>query len=559
MTIRVLSSDLSSQISAGEVIDRPSSVVKEIIENSIDANSKNIIVEIEKNGFKSIVLKDDGFGIDRHELLLAITRHATSKINSFSDLEKINTFGFRGEALASIRAVSRFTLISSNRVNNIAWKIYSEGFVDDDKMVLQPIAHPKGTTVIVENLFYNIPIKLKFIKNKKFEFLKICEIFKKIALSHFYINFSLIHNKKIVVQYNALKKLSDKINRLKDVFLDKINLSNILEINAKAYNIVLFGWISYPQCSNFFNKIQYCYVNNRYIHNNLIMNAIRSAYNEMAGNKNISFILYLTIPPHEIDVNIHPTKNEIIFNHSDIVYSFIYDTILRTLKKNKDKYLFQVKTLPYFKKNIIKDKNIIKKIDQKFLFNKYVKKKHSSFPSLLIIFRQYYGLLYQYDDFSLISLPLAEAIVKKYQLRINLKEKITPKCCLTNIQVNISVEEYIILLNNQKILLLFGFHFVFKKNYITLKSIPVFFKKRNTDFMISNFFRFLVLKKRVLISDIVDWLYMNVFIELKHWNYIDGTSVLVKIQYYCPFLFENPPPNLLQKININSALYMLKI
>lgn len=335
MPIRILSSDLSSQISAGEVIDRPASVVKEIIENSIDANAKNINIEIEKNGFKSIILKDDGLGIDQKELLLAITRHTTSKINSLSDLDVIKTFGFRGEALASIRAISRFTLISFNGFNDVAWKIYSEGFIDNDKIVLEPIAHPRGTTFLVENLFYNIPVKLKFIKNKKLEFLKIYEIFKKIALSHFYINFSLKNNKKTIARYGALKKSNNKINRLQDVLSNQIDINEFLEITSIIDNITLFGWVSYPRYFNNLKKIQYCYVNNRYIRNSLILNAVCSAYEEIIGNNYVSFVLYVIIPSNEININIHPTKNEIIFNRSNIVYTFIYDTVLYNLKKIK--------------------------------------------------------------------------------------------------------------------------------------------------------------------------------------------------------------------------------
>ncbi|QCI20108.1 DNA mismatch repair endonuclease MutL [Buchnera aphidicola (Brevicoryne brassicae)] len=551
MPIRILSSDLSSQISAGEVIDRPASVIKEIIENSIDANAKNINIEIEQNGFKSIFLNDDGFGIDQKELLLAITRHATSKINSLSDLDSINTFGFRGEALASIKAVSRFTLISSNRPNNVAWKIYSEGFIDS-KIVLQPIAHPQGTTVLVENLFYNIPVKLKFIQNQKLEFLKIFEVIKKIALSHFHINFSLKHNKKIIVQYNALKNSNNKIDRLKDVFLNKININELLEIKSKIYNIMLFGWISYPRYFNNLKKIQYCYVNNRYIRNNLIVNAVCSAYKEIVGNKYVSFVLYLTVPSNEIDINIHPTKNEIVFNKFDIIYTFIYNSILHNLKKNQNKYLLKITSLSFSKKNI-------KKKEKNITFDSFFKKYDCSFQRLLIVVRKYYGLIHQYDNFSLISFPLAQAIIKKYQLKIDIKEKKIPKYFLANIKINLIFKEYSILLNHQEELLLFGFYLIFKKNYVILKFIPVCFMNKNIDITISKFFKFLFVKRRVSISDIINWFYINLFIELKNWNYTDGISVLLQMQYYCPFLLKNPPPRLLQKININSALCMLKI
>jgi len=344
MTIHILPTDLSSQISSGKIIERPASVIKEIIENSIDAGSKNINIAIEKSGLKSIIVNDDGYGIKKKELLLAVTRHATSKINVLSDLDSISTFGFRGEALANIRAVSRLTLISCYDSKEIGWKIYSEGFMHNKDIILQPIAHPKGTTIIIENLFYNIPVRLKFIKNEKLEFIQIFKVIKKIALSHFHINFSLKHNKKLILQYNAVK---NKKNRLKDV-LNTFDINKMIQIKSNINDILLFGWILCPENFQLLNNIKYFYINNRYIHDHAIINIIRSAYEKIKEGRDISFILYLQIPSNKIDINIHPTKNEIRFHDSHEIHTFIYETILFHLNKFQNKYFFNN---PMFYKN----------------------------------------------------------------------------------------------------------------------------------------------------------------------------------------------------------------
>lgn len=584
MPIRILPSYLSSQISAGEIIERPASVIKEIIENSIDAGSKNINIFIENSGFQSIILKDDGCGINKKDLLLAACHHATSKINSLSDLDKLDTFGFRGEALASIRAVSRLTLISCTQFNDVAWKIYLEGFYKNNDITLRPTAHPQGTTIIVENLFYNMPVRLKFLKNKKLEFLKICEVVNKIALSYFYINFSLKHNKKLIIQYNSINNKNNKIYRLKDI-LNTIDINQFLEIREKKYNMLLFGWISCPYNFKELKNIQYCYVNNRCIHNNIFINAVRSAYHTIIGKRNISFILYLKIPSINIDINIHPTKNKIQFHEPNIIYTFIYKTILYNLKNTQKKYFLnnslckeeinvcqkkefssdplnsiflRLISLYFFKKNNFSNVNI-KKIYNNVIPENYLEKYQCSIGKLLIIIRKYYGVICDRNHFSLISFPLAKGIVRKQKLKDNIKKKIIYEHFLSNIKISVTSQEYLILLHIKETLLKFGFRLIFKRNYVILCSIPIFLRKRNLDIIISDFFKFLFLKKPVLISEIVDWFYINIFIESKNWTRINGISTLLEIEYYCPLLLKNPPPKLLQKINFNAALCILKI
>ncbi|AAM68088.1 DNA mismatch repair endonuclease MutL [Buchnera aphidicola] len=579
--IRMLSSSLSSQISAGEVIERPSSVIKELLENSIDAQAKNIDISVERSGLNSITVKDDGFGIEKDQLLLAISRHATSKINRLSDLDNINTFGFRGEALASIRAVSRMKLISCSQNSNIAWSIYSEGF--SNHTLLQPIAHPIGTSIIVDNLFYNIPVRLKFIKNERSEFLKIDETIKKIALSNFGINIFFKKDKKLFVSYKAITKNNNKIHRLKTVF-NQIDLNYVLEIKEKMHNITLFGWLIFPSSlSSTFKKIQYCYVNNRFVYNNLIKSAVFNSFYEIIGNKrSTSFILYLTLPSNEIDINIHPTKNEIKFHKSNIIYFFVYQSILSSLKKCKIKYIsnnFFLKThsnkcknnnsdslntklvsqihSKYEKKDLYKD--VISTDLFKINSQRFLKEYFFSFGKLLIVFQKYYGLMYYSNTFSLISFPLAKKIVEQYKLRSAIKNNMIPEIFSYNFLYFITFKQNKILSNNLKLLLKFGFNLILKEKYFFLKTIPIFLKNQNLDVLLSSFFSFIFFKKKIYIKDIIKWFDTTILIEKNSWNYEDGISILLEIEYFCPSIFKKPPLKLLQKINVDEVLCILKV
>ncbi|QFQ32718.1 DNA mismatch repair endonuclease MutL [Buchnera aphidicola (Aphis fabae)] len=579
MPIRILPISVSSQIAAGEIIERPASVIKELLENSIDAKSQNIDINIEEHGFKSITIKDDGYGINKNELLLAISPYATSKIFTFSDLTTINTFGFRGEALSSIRSVSRMTLISCYKYNNIGWKIYTEGF--NQKIILLPIAHPIGTSVIVENLFYNIPVRLKFLNNKKSEFLKIYDVIKKIALSHFNLNILFKKNKNLVVNYNKIKSFDDRIFRLQQVF-DKLDINSLLTVKQEIGNLKLFGWIVYPSYFlNSFKNIQYCYINNRFVHNSVISNAVLNAYYEITGVKiNRSFILYIHIPSSEIDINIHPTKNQVRFNKSNEIYILIYNTIINILKKNKIQSFTHNFSLAKKEQCFIKDfytfyfqlikQNSLEK--QKKLFFKnltnniphiYSKKqiKNEFFYSvkLLIIVKKYYGLIYYLNNFILISFPLAKKIVNQHKLQHYIKNNIIPKSYLFNFEFLINSIQYKILFSNQLILYKFGFSFILLEKYINLTKIPYILKQQNTNLLISNFFSFIFSNNELNIKKILQWFNSNILIYKKSWSYLDGILLLLEIEYFCPLILKKPPLQLLHKINIDEALCVLKI
>ncbi|QCI19078.1 DNA mismatch repair endonuclease MutL [Buchnera aphidicola] len=577
MPIRILPISVSSQITAGEIIERPSSVIKELLENSIDAESKNININIEQNGFESIIIKDDGYGIDRNELLLAISPHATSKIFDVSDLSIINTFGFRGEALSSIRSVSKITLMSCFKDNHIGWKIYADG--SNKKTTLFPIAHPVGTTVIVDHLFYNVPVRLKFIKDKNSEFLKIYDVIKKIALSHFELNIFFKKNKNVIVTYNKITNSENKIFRLKQIF-NQLDINALLMVNKKINNVTLFGWVVYPSYFiDSFKNIQYCYINNRFVYNNIISNAVLNAYYEFTGVKtNRSFILYINIPPYEIDINIHPSKSQVRFHKSNKIYDFVYNSILNILKRNQNQlFLYNIPSKKK-EKHYITDfytfcfKLIKKKILQQqkeFLFQNIIKNnffleqksKNQILSSLklLIIIKKYYGLIHYINEFILISFPLAEKIVNQYKLKFCIKNSINPTSYIFEMKIVITSKQYKVLFKNQLMIFKFGFDFILLKKYINLKKIPCILKEKNIDLLILNFFTFASSENELNIKKILEWFYNNISTKKKPWNYLDGILLLLELEYFCPFILKKPDFKLSCKINIDEALCILKI
>lgn len=322
--ISKLNSLLANQIAAGEVIERPASVVKELIENSLDAGATDIRIDIEQGGTGLIRLRDNGTGIHRDDLLLAVSRHATSKIHQAPDLENITTLGFRGEALASICSVSRFTLTSAQE-NGKGWQIYVEGI--DDNPEIKPIAHPCGTTVEVRDLFFNTPARRKFLRAEKTEFDHIDEVVKRIALSSFTVSFVLSHHKKIIRQYPAAREKQDRTIRL-SALCGTAFTEHALEIEAATAQLRLGGWIGLPTFSRSQADLQYFYVNGRIVRDKSITHALRSAYQDVLyQDRYPAYVLFLEIPPEQVDVNVHPTKHEVRFRENRLIYDFIRHSV----------------------------------------------------------------------------------------------------------------------------------------------------------------------------------------------------------------------------------------
>ncbi|CNI05734.1 DNA mismatch repair endonuclease MutL [Yersinia intermedia] len=331
MPIHILPPQLANQIAAGEVVERPASVVKELVENSLDAGATRIDIDIERGGAKLIRIRDNGCGIGKEDLSLALARHATSKISSLEDLEAILSMGFRGEALASISSVSRLILTSRTAEQNEAWQAYAEG--RDMAVTIKPAAHPVGSTLEVLDLFYNTPARRKFMRTEKTEFGHIDEVVRRIALARFDVAINLSHNGKLMRQYRAAPDPSQHERRLASI-CGPAFLQHALAISWQHGDLTIRGWVADPAASRTLSEMQYCYVNNRMMRDRLINHAIRQAYQDLLkDDQQPAYVLYLDIDPHQVDVNVHPAKHEVRFHQARLVHDFIYQAVTTVLQQ----------------------------------------------------------------------------------------------------------------------------------------------------------------------------------------------------------------------------------
>ncbi|MGF1894369.1 DNA mismatch repair endonuclease MutL [Vibrio campbellii] len=332
MAIKILPARLANQIAAGEVVERPASVVKELVENSLDSGATRIDIDIEKGGAKLIRVRDNGKGIVKDELGLALSRHATSKIHTLDDLEAIMSLGFRGEALASISSVSRLTMTSRPAAQEQAWSAYSEG--RDMKVKLQPTAHPIGTSVEVLDLFFNTPARRKFLRTEKTEFAHIDELLKRIALSRFDVTINVRHNGKMIRQYRAAKNQLQTEKRIAAVCGNAF-VRNMLRIELEHQGLKLHGWITTPEGARQQSDLQYCYVNGRMMRDKLINHAIRQSYEtSLKPDQFAAYVLFIELDPHQVDVNVHPAKHEVRFHQARLVHDFIYQALADALAQS---------------------------------------------------------------------------------------------------------------------------------------------------------------------------------------------------------------------------------
>ena len=328
--IQLLSPRLANQIAAGEVVERPASVVKEILENSLDAGATRVDIEIESGGAKLIRVRDNGAGIARDELSLALARHATSKITSLEDLESVGSLGFRGEALASIGSVSRLTLTSNTHDSGSEGaSAVSEG--RDMEVDIRPAPHPRGTTVEVRDLFFNTPARRKFLRTEKTEFGHLEEVMKRQALSRFDVDFNLRHNGRGIHSLRAAASASEIQRRVATV-CGPAFMEQAIAVEAQAGPYRLWGWVGLPTFSRSQADLQYFFVNGRVIRDKLVAHAIRQAYRDVLYHgRHPAFVLYLELDPAQVDVNVHPTKHEVRFRDGRAVHSFIFSSLHRAL------------------------------------------------------------------------------------------------------------------------------------------------------------------------------------------------------------------------------------
>jgi DNA mismatch repair protein MutL len=333
MRIHPLPPQLINQIAAGEVVERPASVVKELIENCLDAGAKNIYVEIEQSGIRLIKIRDDGCGIVKEDLPLALSRHATSKISSLNDLEHITSMGFRGEALPSISSVARLTLISRTADSDCAWRVSADGHERD--FDCQPDPHPQGTTVEVQDLFYNTPARRKFLKSEKTEFSHIETLIRRMALSRFDVSFKLIHNQREICYLKPAVSEDEKEQRLASI-CGSAFIEQSVKIDFSASNLHLSGWVGLPTFSRSQQDMQFFYVNGRLIRDALVAHAVKQAYQDVLfQGRHSVFVLYLTLDPALVDVNAHPAKTEVRFREGRLVHDFLFSALYRCLANQR--------------------------------------------------------------------------------------------------------------------------------------------------------------------------------------------------------------------------------
>ena len=332
-SIKLLSPRLANQIAAGEVVERPASVVKELVENALDAGASRVDVDVEQGGAKLIRVRDDGSGIDEADLPLALSRHATSKIVSLEDLEAVASLGFRGEALASISSVSRLALTSRTADMEAASRVEVEGRDMDARV--SPAAHPVGTTVEVRDLFFNTPARRKFLRTEKTEFNHVEECLRRQALSRFDTGFTLRHNQKVVQSLRPAESDLDRERRIGSL-CGQTFIDNSVVIDAEATGLRLWGWVALPTFSRSQADLQYFFVNGRVIRDRLVAHAVRQAYRDVLyNNRHPAFVLYLEVDPATVDVNVHPTKHEVRFRDGRLVHDFIFRTLHRALAEVK--------------------------------------------------------------------------------------------------------------------------------------------------------------------------------------------------------------------------------
>jgi DNA mismatch repair protein MutL len=332
LSIQILNDELINQIAAGEVIERPASVVKELVENSLDAGATRIDVELERGGCGLIRVRDDGIGIKPQEIGLALARHATSKITSLDDLERVATLGFRGEALPSIASVARLWLTSRSNEAEHAWSVEArDGALESPS----PASHPPGTSVEVRDLFFNVPARRKFLRAESTEYQHVLRMLERLALSRFEVGFSLAHNGKNVWSLPPARTEAERRARVAALCGEEF-AAHVIELRHESEQLRLTGWIALPTFSRSQSDLQFAFLNGRFVRDKLIASAARLAYQDVLfGGRFCAYVLYLDLDPTLVDVNAHPQKLEVRFRESRSVHDFMFRTLERALAETR--------------------------------------------------------------------------------------------------------------------------------------------------------------------------------------------------------------------------------
>ncbi len=317
--IRPLPGQLVNQIAAGEVVERPASVAKELLENSLDAGADRIEIDVEAGGARVIRIRDNGVGIPREELALALQRHATSKIGSLAELERVASLGFRGEALPSIASVSRLTLTSRARGEAHAWSATCQG----DDIDVSPAPHPEGTTVEVRDLFFNTPARRKFMRTERTEYTHLLEMVRRLAMARFDVGLTLRHNGRATLQLPPAALQEERERRLARLLGDGF-VEHALGVDVEASGLSVRGWMGLPTFSRSQADLQYLYVNGRMVRDRTAVHAIRRAYQDVLfKDRYPAYVLYIDVDPAQVDVNVHPAKHEVRFRDGRLIHDFL--------------------------------------------------------------------------------------------------------------------------------------------------------------------------------------------------------------------------------------------
>lgn len=613
MPIQVLPPQLANQIAAGEVVERPASVVKELVENSLDAGATRIDIDIERGGAKLIRIRDNGCGIKKDELALALARHATSKITTLDDLEAIISLGFRGEALASISSVSRLTLTSRTAEQPEAWQAYAEG--RDMDVTVKPAAHPVGTTLEVLDLFYNTPARRKFMRTEKTEFGHIDEIIRRIALARFDVTINLSHNGKVMRQYRAVVEGGQKERRLGSI-CGTAFLEQALAIEWQHGDLALRGWVADPNASSAgFTDIQYCYVNGRMMRDRLINHAIRQACEDKLGaDQQPAFVLYLEIDPHQVDVNVHPAKHEVRFHQSRLVHDFIYQGVLSVLQQQAAEPALPLENEPAAPRPIPENRvaagrnhfaepavarepasprfsssgNVSRPtganypnaqpgyqkqqgaLYRKLLDTPAVERKahvdtpapsldgHSqSFGRVLTIIAPDMALLERNGKLLLLSLPVAERWLKQMQLTPG-ENAACAQPLLIPVRLKISPQEVVVLQRATTQLAEMGIEFVLEAQHVTIRAVPLPLRQQNLQNLIPELIGYLAQQTTYDAANTAQWIARHLASEHNPWTMAQAITVLAEVERLCPHLVKSPPGGLLQPVDLQTAMTALK-
>ena len=502
--IQQLSRQLANQIAAGEVVERPASVVKELLENSLDAGASKIDIDIRDGGTAGIRITDNGSGIPRDELQLALSPHATSKIISLDDLMHVVSMGFRGEALASIASVSELSLTSYH--DEMAWSIKA----NEGQYEISPASHPRGTTLEVNNLFFNTPARRKFLRSERTEYRYVEDVVKRIALARFDVALTFRHNLRQVFSLAAAKTNATKIQRLTRL-INKEFIESAVALDFENAGLKLWGWLAKADYSRSQSDMQYFFVNGRMIRDKVVTHAIRQAFaNDLHPGRFPVYVLYLEMDPEQVDVNVHPTKHEVRFRQSRIIHDFLHNSLQQAI--NGGSYIAEAKPdniTEFSSSSSVTDK--IVQTDFSHTFNSGLKRSVTESSSAyhftarnegmdyplgvaIAKIRNDYLVAQNNNGILLVSLPGARKRIIQNKLNTYLSEQETliskPVLLPFNLKLQMNAQAW--LDKNYEDLKQFGFEFsVFGEQDIMVRQVPAMLSAGDLKQALSRFIKLL--------------------------------------------------------------------